>query len=287
MFRFLSSLLPKTNYTPIDDLELPSRSPTSARPTGPRRRLLNLRNHAPLVYLLLLHIASVALLFKAWAPPPLPSRGAWSPYSEEGSDGEDPGKPEWDMSPEGLARFGVDALYERQSTTLRQATARYELKTGRRTPRGFEKWFEWVSSRGLLVDEYDQVRRFLPLLRPAFVEASELTPTSSGPNVDIQRLQTFLRSSVSSSRSSHDPAGASFAPLSFSPRVEPKLNPLSLVFGVDRTRLWSRLEGLRCSPTSREMGEFGGRVLQDRLTRCTFSSLVSSFRFRRVKLASI
>lgn len=68
---------------------------------------------------------------------------------------------EWDTTPQGLATFSVDAIYERQSTTLRQATARYELKTGRKTPKGYEKWFEWVSSRGLLVDEYDQVSRIL------------------------------------------------------------------------------------------------------------------------------
>lgn len=30
----------------------------------------------------------------------------------------------YDLSPEGLAKFGVDAMYERQSTTLRQARVR-------------------------------------------------------------------------------------------------------------------------------------------------------------------
>lgn len=63
----------------------------------------------------------------------------------------------YDLTPEGLAKFGVDAMYERQSTTLRQARARYELKTGRKTPRGYDKWYKWVKERGLLVDEYDQV----------------------------------------------------------------------------------------------------------------------------------
>jgi len=171
MSRFLSSFLPRTNYTPVDDLELPSRSPSSARPGSRRGRLLGLRNQAPLVYLLLLHIAFVALLFKAWASPPLPLASG-SEYAHGGGDGS--GKTEWDLSPEGLASFGVDALYERQSTSLRQATARYELKTGRRTPRGFDKWFEWVSSRGLLVDEYDQVGYFFPFLTLSSFQPSSI-----------------------------------------------------------------------------------------------------------------
>ncbi|KAL7418191.1 glycosyl transferase family 90-domain-containing protein [Mrakia frigida] len=171
MSRFLSSLLPSASYNPIDDLELSNSrsSPTSTRPAGPRRRL------APLVYLSLLHVAFVALVFKAWSHPPHGGPSGWSPYSSS-HNGEDPAKLEWDMSPEGLAKFGVDAMYERQSTTLRQATARYELKTGRRTPRGFDKWFEWVSSRGLLVDEYDQIyndfKPFYDLRSPHHIRAT-------------------------------------------------------------------------------------------------------------------
>lgn len=50
--------------------------------------------------------------------------------------------------------------------------ARYELKTGRKTPLGYDKWFVWVKERGLLVDEYDQVGR-RPSSLPRTLRSSE------------------------------------------------------------------------------------------------------------------
>ncbi|KAL7416466.1 glycosyl transferase family 90-domain-containing protein [Mrakia frigida] len=83
-----------------------------------------------------------------YTPPPPAATPASTPAAGESL---------YDLSPEGLAKFGVDAMYERQSTTLRQARARYELKTGRKTPKGYDKWYHWVKERGLLVDDYDQI----------------------------------------------------------------------------------------------------------------------------------
>lgn len=158
MSRFLSSLLPKAkpdSYIPLDTHDIPH--PTSPSPSRPSRRgriPSLLRTHGPLVYILVLHGLIIALILRSHhnpfrtPPPPPPTPPPAAPQT-----------PALDLTPEGLAKFGVEALYERQSRTLRQATARYELKTGRKTPRGFAKWFEWVSERGLLVDEYDQVSR--------------------------------------------------------------------------------------------------------------------------------
>ena len=159
MSRFLSSLLPnQSSYIPLETHELPTpQSPSPSSSSRPRRRLGSgltslLRAHGPLVYILALHLLAITLVLKSHqynpfrSPPPPPP-----------SPPPSPSPPELDLSPEGLATFAVEALYERQSRTLRQATARYELKTGRKTPRGFDRWFAWVSERGLLVDEYDQV----------------------------------------------------------------------------------------------------------------------------------
>jgi hypothetical protein len=57
------------------------------------------------------------------------------------------------------ARIALDVLYARQSSNLKGAIARYSLKTGRRPPRGFDKWFEFARNRSCLIDEYDQIHR--------------------------------------------------------------------------------------------------------------------------------
>lgn len=58
-----------------------------------------------------------------------------------------------------IPSVSIYALYERQSKTLSQATSRYSLRTGRRPPPGYNKWFAWVRENNLLVDEYDQIHR--------------------------------------------------------------------------------------------------------------------------------
>ncbi|KAJ7120014.1 glycosyl transferase family 90-domain-containing protein [Mycena filopes] len=53
----------------------------------------------------------------------------------------------------------VDALFSRQSRTLRQAEARYRLKNGRRPPVGYHKFYEFAQQNGCLIDDYDKVYR--------------------------------------------------------------------------------------------------------------------------------
>ncbi|KAJ6512165.1 glycosyl transferase family 90-domain-containing protein [Mycena vitilis] len=58
-----------------------------------------------------------------------------------------------------LARLSLEAVLERQSTTLPQAAARYFLKSGRRPPPNFDKWFEFARLNKCLVDDYGQIQR--------------------------------------------------------------------------------------------------------------------------------
>ncbi|KAF7308339.1 CAP10 domain-containing protein [Mycena chlorophos] len=63
------------------------------------------------------------------------------------------------LHPNGSARVltPVDELFQRQSTTLAQASARYTLHTGRAPPPGYDKWFEFAREGKCLIDEYQQV----------------------------------------------------------------------------------------------------------------------------------
>ncbi|KAJ7165693.1 glycosyl transferase family 90-domain-containing protein [Mycena crocata] len=56
-------------------------------------------------------------------------------------------------------RTAVDELFARQSTSLEQAVARYTLKNGRTPPRNYDKWYQFATNRGCLIDEYDQIQR--------------------------------------------------------------------------------------------------------------------------------
>ncbi|KAJ7120002.1 glycosyl transferase family 90-domain-containing protein [Mycena filopes] len=58
-----------------------------------------------------------------------------------------------------LARLHVDALFWRQSRTLKQAESRYRLKNGRRPPTGYHNFYEFARQNGCLVDEYEKVYR--------------------------------------------------------------------------------------------------------------------------------
>ncbi|KAJ7596038.1 glycosyl transferase family 90-domain-containing protein [Mycena floridula] len=89
-------------------------------------------------------------------PPPLrPSPPNTPPAS--------PGKPEPAelnmMDPTTFARWTLDNLRQRQSTTLFQASARYRLKTNRPPPPNFDKWFNFARERSCLIDDYDQIHR--------------------------------------------------------------------------------------------------------------------------------
>ncbi|KAJ6506354.1 glycosyl transferase family 90-domain-containing protein [Mycena vitilis] len=81
----------------------------------------------------------VGLVFRGWrrdflpSPPPPPS-------------------PQTPPLSEALAQ-----LFDRQSRTLAQATARYVLRNGRAPPRGYDRWFAHAQANGCLVDEYEQV----------------------------------------------------------------------------------------------------------------------------------
>ncbi|KAJ7740516.1 glycosyl transferase family 90-domain-containing protein [Mycena metata] len=56
-------------------------------------------------------------------------------------------------------RTPVDDLFDRQSTTLEKASARYVLKNGREPPRGYARWFAYARSKGCLIDDYERVWR--------------------------------------------------------------------------------------------------------------------------------
>lgn len=55
----------------------------------------------------------------------------------------------------------IEALFNRQSKTLAQASARYTLKTGQQPPPKYSEWFSFASKRKCLIDEYDQIHRDL------------------------------------------------------------------------------------------------------------------------------
>ncbi|KAJ7583091.1 glycosyl transferase family 90-domain-containing protein [Mycena floridula] len=63
------------------------------------------------------------------------------------------------LDPISHARWTIDSLYERQSKTLAQASARYTLKTNRNPPKNYEKWFRFAKSKSCLIDDYDQIYR--------------------------------------------------------------------------------------------------------------------------------
>jgi hypothetical protein len=57
------------------------------------------------------------------------------------------------------ARLSVDALFARQSSTIKQAMARYSLKTGQPPPPNYDKWFKFAREKSCLLDDYDQIHR--------------------------------------------------------------------------------------------------------------------------------
>ncbi|KAJ7254365.1 glycosyl transferase family 90-domain-containing protein [Mycena haematopus] len=58
-----------------------------------------------------------------------------------------------------FAQSSLDAVLERQSTTLDEAVARYTLKAGRPPPPNFDRWFEFARENKCLIDDYDQIQR--------------------------------------------------------------------------------------------------------------------------------
>ncbi|KAF7365301.1 CAP10 domain-containing protein [Mycena venus] len=58
-----------------------------------------------------------------------------------------------------LAQSSLDAILERQSTTLDDAVARYSLKAGRQPPPNFDRWFAFARENKCLIDDYDQIQR--------------------------------------------------------------------------------------------------------------------------------
>ncbi|KAJ7268219.1 glycosyl transferase family 90-domain-containing protein [Mycena haematopus] len=90
------------------------------------------------------------------------------------------GRPE-SADPVTAARLSVDALFDRQSSTLNQAIARYSLKTGRAPPRNYAKWFQFTQAKSCLVDDYDQIHRdFKP-----FYQLAEDHPRLFQQRIDI------------------------------------------------------------------------------------------------------
>nr|GAT52541.1 predicted protein [Mycena chlorophos] len=75
----------------------------------------------------------------------------------------------------------VDRLLAKQSTTLSQAEARYELRNNRSPPPGFDVWFDFARQHSCLVDEYDQIARdFAP-----FYQLAEEDPRFFKKMVDL------------------------------------------------------------------------------------------------------
>ncbi|KAJ7595028.1 glycosyl transferase family 90-domain-containing protein [Mycena floridula] len=62
-----------------------------------------------------------------------------------------------DHSPENYARLRIDDLYSRQSSTLERAISRYTLKTKRKPPLHFDRWYQYARDHSCLIDEYDQI----------------------------------------------------------------------------------------------------------------------------------
>ncbi|KAJ7319430.1 glycosyl transferase family 90-domain-containing protein [Mycena albidolilacea] len=70
-----------------------------------------------------------------------------------------PDRPNLVDDPVVAARLSVDALFARQSFTIKQAMARYSLKTGQPPPPNYDKWFEFAREKSCLIDDYDQIHR--------------------------------------------------------------------------------------------------------------------------------
>ncbi|KAJ7366757.1 glycosyl transferase family 90-domain-containing protein [Mycena albidolilacea] len=58
-----------------------------------------------------------------------------------------------------LAQSSLDAVLDRQSTTLDEAVARYSLKAARPPPPNFDQWFLFAQKNKCLIDDYDQIQR--------------------------------------------------------------------------------------------------------------------------------
>lgn len=58
-----------------------------------------------------------------------------------------------------LAQSSLDAVLDRQSTTLDEAVARYSLKAARPPPPNFDRWFVFAQENKCLIDDYDQIQR--------------------------------------------------------------------------------------------------------------------------------
>ncbi|KAJ7583090.1 glycosyl transferase family 90-domain-containing protein [Mycena floridula] len=71
------------------------------------------------------------------------------------------------------ARWSIQTLRSRQSTTLQQATARYVLRNGRVPPPNYAKWFQFARDKSCLIDDYDHVARdFAPFYQLATKESA-------------------------------------------------------------------------------------------------------------------
>ncbi|KAJ7582876.1 glycosyl transferase family 90-domain-containing protein [Mycena floridula] len=85
------------------------------------------------------------------------------------------------LPPSVYARLTIDALYARQSTSLKQASARYTLKTNRPPPPNFDKWFTFARHGSCLIDDYDQIHRdFAP-----FYQLADTNPTFFKKMIDL------------------------------------------------------------------------------------------------------
>ncbi|KAF7316323.1 CAP10 domain-containing protein [Mycena indigotica] len=60
-----------------------------------------------------------------------------------------------------VASKRIEELYERQSKTLEEATARYSARNNRTPPDNFDKWFKLAKANSCLIDDYDQIHRDL------------------------------------------------------------------------------------------------------------------------------
>ncbi|KAJ7828388.1 glycosyl transferase family 90-domain-containing protein [Mycena olivaceomarginata] len=56
-------------------------------------------------------------------------------------------------------RTQIEQLFDRQSTTLEEAVARYVLRNGRQPPRNYDQWYTFAKRHECLIDEYAQIQR--------------------------------------------------------------------------------------------------------------------------------
>ncbi|KAJ7175749.1 glycosyl transferase family 90-domain-containing protein [Mycena filopes] len=104
--------------------------------------------------LAILAIASCGLLVKALLFSTPPVQSSIPVIAIPASDIPSPTSPAL-----ASAQLSLNAVLERQSTTLAQAVARYSLKAGRPPPPKFDQWFSFAREKNCLIDDYDQIQR--------------------------------------------------------------------------------------------------------------------------------